>query len=360
MRLQQAAQPPPVMLVAVAWRGCGILPAPCQSPARHHPLSTYPLSPVLGKFLHSKNRVCFGSAAPSSVAQGRHHLSARLERGWAHRMGLRARTPPSSRRRSQIPRPQRRGRLRPMRPRRRTGRPRGRGAALADSPDPSNQAPSAPMSAASSRGFARMCLSPCSAARGAASPPTSRTGRTLVSAAQGDACRPAWRGFAAGAGAAERESQIHAVCAGLGRGGNRHSQTLPGLAIGAGLLRDSWALRLQPCIAASSRAHIEASLQAGTVVISLAAAAGVTLFTSAPLQTWGLGPPVRERCLWLGGAPCAALSARIQLPRSAAHCERPSWARCGHMRAHREGLLAYRDHPGARTPPDGLDPALFR
>lgn len=165
MRLQQAAQPPPVMLVAVAWRGCGILPAPCQSPARHHPLSTYPLSPVLGKFLHSKNRVCFGSAAPSSVAQGRHHLSARLERGWAHRMGLRARTPPSSRRRSQIPRPQRRGRLRPMRLRRRMGRPRGRGAALADSPDPSNQAPSAPMSAASSRGFARLCLSPCSAAR---------------------------------------------------------------------------------------------------------------------------------------------------------------------------------------------------
>jgi len=50
MRLQQAAQPPPVMLVAVAWRGCGMLPAPCQSPARHHPLSTYPLSRI-GKFL---------------------------------------------------------------------------------------------------------------------------------------------------------------------------------------------------------------------------------------------------------------------------------------------------------------------
>jgi len=108
----------------------------------------------------------------------------------------------------------------------------------------------------------------------AASPPTSRTGRTLVPAPQGDACRPAWRVFAAGAGAAERESQIHAVCAGLGKGCNRHSQTLPGLAIGAGLLRDSWALRLQPCIAASSRAHIAALLQAGTVVISLACCSG--------------------------------------------------------------------------------------
>ncbi len=204
-----------------------------------------------------------------------------------------------------------------------------------------------------------MCLSPGSAARGAASPCESRAGQTLVPAAQGDACRPAWCGFAAGAGAAERESQIHAVCAGLGRGAYGTLSGLQGLAIGAGLLRV-----LGIALAALHRGVLARSHCSVLARLDRCDQPGLpqpaSFCSPAPLQAWGLGPPARERCPWLGGAPRAAVPAGIQVPRAVVPCERPSGARCGRSRARREGLLAYRDHPGARTPPDGLDPDLFR